>query len=527
MARQQTKRAPKPKAVKKPKEPETFEEIMEAGVEAEEQGERYSTGDRAQRKYEVAAEYYSKAHLLNPTDADCLYNWGRVQFLLVGLMPPYAQPEKKLAKIDESIKTFRKALELEQNKSDAQFNLAQALHQRAETLNETTEIDNAYSQSAMALQEAISLFESVYELQEKEYKESRLMANKPVETPEEHTEEHVHTSECKHDHDHDHQHQHENEHKNEHSETKDSKEDMTSVTQVEATTTTSLIDTLISTSETMASMASMLASFQASTDLFSRARSKLSLAEKWLSDIPESEKEYKSNRIQINLKEAQCFSAMADRAFLASGKPDHALFSRAIERLDEIVEQFDPSNVQAMCDRGDILTSFAQALVDSAERTKTKLVPETTGKEVWQLYAQATKSFQAGLAIEQKNLSILNKLGDLCMSRASLELPVAERNKGQLLKNAEFYYKQAVQTDKLALTSGWVGWVFSLWAQEEWLGTKGKKQEATKMMKMWINYGGNHAMFQNGADESEVLDPGFVEWVNETFFEEESEEESD
>ncbi|KAL0090771.1 hypothetical protein F4703DRAFT_1835089 [Phycomyces blakesleeanus] len=526
MARPQTKRAPKPKAVKKPKEPETFEEVMEAGVEAEEQGERYATGDRAQRKYEVAAEYYSKAHKLNPTDADCLYNWGRVQFLLVNLMPPYTQPEKKLAKLDESIKTFRKALELEQNKSDAQFNLAQALHQRAETLNETTEIDNAYSQSAMALQEAISLFDSVYQLQEKDYKESRLAANQPTESLEESsTEEHVHTSDCKHEHENEHAHEHAHEHNAEPNDA-DSKQ-MTSVTQVEATTTTSLIDTLISTSETMASMASMLASFQASTDLFSRARSKLALAEKWLSDIPETEKEYKLNRIQINLKEAQCFSAMADRAFLATGKPDQSLFNRAVECLDEIVDRFDSTNVQAMCDRGDILTSFAQALVDAAQRNNNKLVPETTGKEVWQLFAQATKSFQAGLAIEQKNLSILNKLGDLCMTRAGLDLPVAERNKAQLLKNAEFYYKQAVQTEKLALTSGWVGWVFSLWAQEEWLGTKGKKQEAAKMMKMWINYGGNHAIFQNGADESEVLDPGFVEWVNETFFEDESEEESD
>ncbi|KAI7871686.1 hypothetical protein BDF14DRAFT_1954390 [Spinellus fusiger] len=506
MPRPHARQPAKPKIVKKVKGPETFEEFMEAGIESEEQGERYKTGERAQRRYENAVEMYSKAYSLNPNDADCLYNWGRVLFLLVNFLPTHYDPEDKLEKIDNSINKLRKALELEQGKTDIQFNLAQALHQRAETLQDTTEIDNAYSQSAIALQEAIGIFESVYQLQEKEYKEHRSQTKTENILSEE---EHVHTSEC--------QHEHESAPK-ETTETTNTTDTMATVTQVEPTTAASLIDTLLSTSETMASMASMLASFQASTDLFGRARAKLSLAEKWLMEITEKEDGYKPCRIQINLKQAQCFSAMADRSFLSSGKVDHSLFSRSIECLDQVIEQFDSSNVEAMCDRGDILTSFAQALSDEAERTKTPLIPETTGKDIWQLFAQATSSFQAALKIESKNLNILNKLGDLCMIRAKLQLPVAERNRPQLLKNGEFYYKQAVQANKQVLTSGWIGWGHSLWAQEELVDLKGKRVEASKVMKMWINYGGSHEMFDNITEDSSILDPSFIEWVVDNFF---------
>lgn len=44
-------------------------------IHFEEQGERYRTGDRAQRNYERAAEMYGKAFEYNDKDADCIYNW--------------------------------------------------------------------------------------------------------------------------------------------------------------------------------------------------------------------------------------------------------------------------------------------------------------------------------------------------------------------------------------------------------------------------------------------------------------------
>lgn len=446
-------------------------------------------------------------------------------FLLVNFLPSHASPEEKLEKVDQSIEKFRRALELEKDKTDAQFNLAQALHQRSEILQETTEIDNAYAASARSLQEAIDLFDSVYNLQEKEYLEQFApdeSAGSPMEVDHDH-------SQCDHDHSEDKPQKEEEE-----PVASDSPKEFTTVTKVESTTAYSLIETLLSTAETMSTMASMLASYPASMDLFSRARAKLGLAENWLAKMPSSsnsddgidaEKEKKDARIQINLKEASTYAAMADRSFIASGNVDKALFEKAIEKLDEIINEYDPRNVEAMCDRGDILTSYGQEIAEVADKKGLPLVPEKDGKEVWQLYATATKSFQAALAIEPKNINILNKMGDLSLTRASLDLPIAERNKLQLLKNAQFYFKHAVEVDKEVLTSGYIGWAMSEWALEEWADVSGKKDDALKIIRVWIKRGGNGSLFRSLAEDNESWDEEFVEFVIENFFDDDDEEE--
>lgn len=75
---------------------------------------------------------------------------GRVLFLLVGFLPAHTTPEHKLSKLDDSIDKFRQSLRLDsENKTDVEFNLAQALHLRSEILQETSEIENAYGQSAL------------------------------------------------------------------------------------------------------------------------------------------------------------------------------------------------------------------------------------------------------------------------------------------------------------------------------------------------------------------------------------------
>ncbi|CAO0792761.1 unnamed protein product [Mucor circinelloides] len=510
MRRNLDKRAKKTKApAKKKKEPETFEEFMDEAIHNEEQGERYQTGDKAQRNYERAADMYGKASAANPKDADCVYNWGRVLFLLVNFLPSHASPEEKLEKVDQSIEKFRVALDLEPNKTDAQFNLAQALHQRSEILQETTEIENAYSASAVALQEAITLFDSVYDLQEKEY----LELNPPATTdkvPEEKEEEHSHDHEPS----------------EKPATASPPSEEFTTVTKVEPTTAYSLIETLLSTSETMTTMASMLASYPASMDLFSRAKSKLATAEKWYSQMPnastddnvDAEKQKLAARIQINSKQSAMYAAMADRSFLATGVVDSTLFEKSIEQLNEIVTKYDKKNVEALCDRGDVLSSFGQAIREVADKKKMALNPDTDGKEVWKLYANAMKSFQEAMALEPKNTQILNKMGDLSITRAALDLPVAQRNQRQLLDNAKVYYRNAVQVDRDVLTSGYLGWAMTEWALEEWADVPDKKEDAIKIIEAWIKRGGNGALFSNLADDNDVLDEDFVEFITESCF---------
>ncbi|KAF1806874.1 hypothetical protein V8B55DRAFT_1348115 [Mucor lusitanicus] len=513
MRRNLDKRAKKTKApAKKKKEPETFEEFMDEAIHNEEQGERYQTGDKAQRNYERAADMYGKASAANPKDADCVYNWGRVLFLLVNFLPSHASPEEKLEKVDQSIEKFRVALDLEPNKTDAQFNLAQALHQRSEILQETTEIENAYAASAVALQEAITLFDSVYDLQEKEYLELNSPATMDKTADEEEDEEH--------------QHSHEPEQSEKSATASPPSEEFTTVTKVEPTTAYSLIETLLSTSETMTTMASMLASYPASMDLFSRAKSKLAAAEKWYSQMPnestddnmDAEKQKKAARIQINLKQSAMYAAMADRSFLATGVVDSSLFEKSIEQLNEIVTNYDKKNVEALCDRGDVMSSFGQAIREVADKKKTALNPDTDGKEVWKLYANAMKSFQEAMALEPKNTQILNKMGDLSITRAALDLPVAQRNRRQLLDNAKVYYRNAVQVDRDVLTSGYLGWAMTEWALEEWADVPDKKEDAIKIIEAWIKRGGTGALFSNLADDNDVLDEDFVEFITESCF---------
>lgn len=428
---------------------------------------------------------------------------------MVNFLPSHASPEEKLEKVDQSIEKFRVALDLEPNKTDAQFNLAQALHQRSEILQETTEIENAYSASAVALQEAITLFDSVYDLQEKEY----LELNPPATTdkvPDEKEEEHSHDHEPS----------------EKPATASPPSEEFTTVTKVEPTTAYSLIETLLSTSETMTTMASMLASYPASMDLFSRAKSKLATAEKWYSQMPnestddnvDAEKQKLAARIQINSKQSAMYAAMADRSFLATGVVDSTLFEKSIEQLNEIVTKYDKKNVEALCDRGDVLSSFGQAIREVADKKKMALNPDTDGKEVWKLYANAMKSFQEAMALEPKNTQILNKMGDLSITRAALDLPVAQRNQRQLLDNAKVYYRNAVQVDRDVLTSGYLGWAMTEWALEEWADVPDKKEDAIKIIEAWIKRGGNGALFSNLADDNDVLDEDFVEFITESCF---------
>ncbi|KAJ8659059.1 hypothetical protein O0I10_005097 [Lichtheimia ornata] len=506
MSRPQQRKLPKTKTPKKKqKDPETFDEFLSEGITCEEQGERYATGERAQRNYEKAATMYSKASALNDKDADCVYNWGRVLYILVGFYPAHATPEEKLKTLDQSIEKFRRALSLDPTKTDAHFNLGQALHMRSELLQDTTEIANSYTQSATALQEAISIFESVYAVQEKEYNDQHA-------APPKDNDDNVQSTSSS---------------DNEPNNKDDNKDEYTTVTEVEPTTAYSLIDTLVSLADAMTTMASMLASYQSAVDLYSRARKNLSQAEKWLMVGTSTEdKEHKQARIQISLKEAQNLSSQAERSFLATNKVDHRLFNQAVDQLDMVLEHVDSQHVETHCDRGDILSTFGDHLCKEAKAHHQSLDPETTGKSVWHIYSQADKSFKAALEKEPKNMSILNKLGDLSMSRARLDIPVAERNRSQLIKNAEFYFKRAVETDRQVLTTGWIGWAYSTWALEQWTKAQGQKNEASRIMKTWIKRGGCSDLFAELTEDTDAIDQDFLEWVNESFFDDEEEEET-
>ncbi|KAI8993466.1 hypothetical protein BDB01DRAFT_832280 [Pilobolus umbonatus] len=521
MRRHNQKKPVKAKASTKQKEPETFEEFMDEAIRCEEQGDRYQTGDKAVRNYTKSAEMYGKAFSLNKDDADCVYNWGRILFILRNLLPSYADFDVKIEKVNESIEKFRMALQLQPNKTDAQFNLAQALYQKSEMLQEASDYTNA----AIALHEAIDMFNNVYTIQEQEYVTMEGAASPSDTHSLSKTSTHSHDMDC-------------DANCNIGSKedissqlsdmdlsdkgTEVEKEEFATVTRMEATTIPSLIETLVSTAEAMSTMASMLASYPASMDLFSRAKSKISLAEKWFLRMPsgdsDTEKEKKDARVLINLKEASIYSAMADRSFIASGQVDSMLYSRAVEKLEEIIQVYDSNNTEALCDLGDILSSEAQAIVDCQEKQGIPLNKCNEGKIVWKLYKDADAAFISAMKCDSSNTNIINKLGELNIIRAGLQISPAENNRGQLLKNASFYFKTAVEKDRTSLSTGYIGWAMAEWALEEWTGSKERKREALKIMRTWVKLGGNDDIFHELTGDGDLWDEEFLEFVERNLF---------
>lgn len=69
----ESSRAPKKGGAKEPTY-ETYDECMEGGVDAEERGERYKDGEKAQRFYEQASELYAKALSMEENSFDAAYN---------------------------------------------------------------------------------------------------------------------------------------------------------------------------------------------------------------------------------------------------------------------------------------------------------------------------------------------------------------------------------------------------------------------------------------------------------------------
>ncbi|CAK9782485.1 hypothetical protein CC85DRAFT_288960 [Cutaneotrichosporon oleaginosum] len=126
------------RASKKGKEPEynTFDECMEGGVDAEERGERYRSGEKAQRAYEQAAELYAQALAKDEKSFDAAYNLGRVMYRLAS---EFYLPPSSLDVWTGAMMLFKRAFGASDdptNKNDAAFNLAETFHSLADVVEE-------------------------------------------------------------------------------------------------------------------------------------------------------------------------------------------------------------------------------------------------------------------------------------------------------------------------------------------------------------------------------------------------------
>ncbi|KAG0203946.1 hypothetical protein BGX28_003948 [Mortierella sp. GBA30] len=555
---------------KSPKEaptPQTWEEYME--------GERYGTGDKARRFYEKAGDMYNKACRLNPEDSDCLYNFGRVLYILVDFTH---SPCQKLSLLNASIERFRSALNYDSDNADTLFNLAQALQTHAEVIqdhdeeedeDEEGEHDHSHGdhghhhhgspeeRAALELQEAISLFESCYSIQQRELYAA------------------VQETRPKHE---------DNAEEKPQSLIEQEKEELANSAGV-------LIDTLISASQALTALAFLVETVERSQGYYKEAAHKLDIAlgvandkHLWPASAEESssskgkgkqaaaeligdgesedilpatkpvstfrEAESKSENVDrmekicdIHLQYSNMISSQTDRNFQDTGKISETLYEKSLQHLDVVLSHY-PRHVEALCDKGDLLGAWAQGLAafeqgaddgasdlvwDAQSGASKAVAAESMGSsengktsnraaKIWQLFASATRAFLSALEVESQNTSILEKLGDIHWSRSLLSSSVAIKNRPMLLNNSSVYYRFAWEScrdgsaenvdedQRLEILLSWAQVLRSM---------PGKEEEVLRVLKQWKRCGGSKEMLVDllEGNSGDILQESFVEFA--------------
>ncbi|KAG0082895.1 hypothetical protein BGZ92_011266 [Podila epicladia] len=560
----------KKKPAKEVPQPQTWEEYMEEGVLLEEKGERYATGDKARRFYEKAGDMYNKACKLNPEDSDCLYNFGRVLYILVDFTH---SPCQKLSLLNASIERFRSALIYDSDNADTLFNLAQALTTHAEVIQDHDEDDeeaehdheHKHSESdhfhgspeeraALELQEAIQLFENCYIIQQRELyaavKETHPKKGDTEEMPKELAEQ--------------------------------LQEELANNAGV-------LIDTLISTSQALTSLAFLVDTVDRSQKYYKQAGEKLEIALGVAGDKllwPASEEESSSGKgkgkassssldsaesedvmpalkpvsvfreaesqdgavsqkekiCDIHLQYSNLLSSQTDRNFQDTGKISEELYEKSLQHLD-VVLSLQPRHVEALCDKGDLLGAWAQGLAafegavpglsdiekwdsgsnitlgnSDAVAAEGEPKKSTRSNKIWQLFALATRAFLSALEVESQNTSILEKLGDIHWSRSLLTSPVALKNRAMLLNNASVYYRFAWEScrdgsaenvdeeQRLEILLSWAQVLRAI---------PGKEEEVIRVLKQWKRCGGSKEMLIDMLEgqSGDILQEDFIEFA--------------
>ncbi|KAF9086461.1 hypothetical protein BGX23_008871 [Mortierella sp. AD031] len=570
----------KKKAAKEaPAGPQTWEEYMEEGVLLEEKGERYGTGDKARRFYEKAADMYNKACKLNPQDSDCLYNFGRVLYILVDFTH---SPCQKLALLNASIERFRSALIYDAENTDTLFNLGQALTTHAEVIqdhdeeedDEDEEHDHSHGdhddhfhgtpeeRAAAELEEAVTLFDTCYSIQQRELYDAVQEARSKTEEDDE----------------------------------KKPAELIEQELQELSSSAGVLIDTLISASAALTSLAFLVGPVDRSHAYYKEAAEKLEIALGVANDRvlwPASEEESASSSkgkgrqddaepvesddilpatkpvstfreaesqsdvvsqkekiCEIHLQYSNLLSSQTDRNFQDTGKISEELYEKSLKHLN-VVLRHHPRQIEALCDKGDLLGSWAQGLatfeqgsvgLDGIDKWDTKSLlalgtsdvvaaePAADIKEgktdrasrIWQLFASATRAFLLALEVEPQNTSILEKLGDIHWSRSLLTSPVALKNRPMLLNNASVYYRFAWESCKDGSAEDVDEEqrleVLLSWAQVL-MAIPGKDEEVIRVLKQWKRIGGEKEMLEEmlEGNTSDILQEDFLEFAVQQF----------
>lgn len=144
---------------------------------------------------------------------------------------------------------------------------------------------------------------------------------------------------------------------------------------------------------------------------------------------------------EMHLKLSSIYHTLGFKAFELSKRVNQEHFKTALGHLDAILAQ-EPGCVEALCDKGDTLISFAEVHNETDSRP---------------LFAAASAAFTEALKIEPSNPNILLKLGDVNLSRIRLYSdPQLDQTRQILGKNAKLYYEKAYPLKKHTMERKWV-----------------------------------------------------------------------
>ncbi|KAJ3148062.1 hypothetical protein HDU89_004907 [Geranomyces variabilis] len=466
------KRQKQTPAAQKPSKPATAEEAVEEALALEDKGDRYASGPKAVRFYQRACEMYAHAHALDPADLDVPYNWGRLLLILAEFSEPEFEPKEKYELFKDAAGRLRSG---DTHNADCQFNLAQALRGSAEVALEETDVGAGQREAVAALTEAEAVLAAVYQLQKTASEIPPLKTANEAETPEDPAESHVAT----------------------------------------------LIDTLSAHAQTLTMLFKEVAEPEASI-LYERAQQELAEAQGIL-DSASSEMLSADNKIQLQIdvyvRCAEVLAARADAAAQVAHRVDSETFELAVEKLSRALELAEGKNVEALCEKGDVLCSWADAVktanggldkILSAEQPSSAAEGEgcssssssanptptpTPISTLRALYTRAVEAYTAAYTIEQSTATIATTLGNTHLLRVPL-YSASSDERLILAKNAEKYYRRAAALGDRSI----------LMALAKALSWSGQEAECKKVLVAWTK----HGQEEEGDETAEV---GFAETV--------------
>jgi len=431
----------------------TFDELMEEAIELEEKGERYGDGKKARKFYETACDIYEKAHAKEKQDFTCLYNWARVTYILATFSKPAFSTQKRINLLQLAIDRFRGALNLNPRALDAMFNLKQALSSFGEIC-----LDEVSEQAALPFfKEACELGDRVFSFQEEVYKQ------------------HHGLHECHDEHDH--------EHFEQDSEvTAVNKDEELYDEEGDAITINSLIETLTTSAEDLNNLSYITEDATESEKIFNEAIEKLKKAEELAQQAQalqaksteeattnqenengkragEGEEEEEEEEIDLNTiysTYATILSSRGEHLFNTMGIFDAVFFENALEYQNKVIDSIpETSNsqlvyqqkAQELCNKGDILCTFAETLMNNGES-----VDEHAPSQ--EMYREALAIYEKALTFEDSNNSIICKIGDMNLILANNYLLLSQNKQDeayqtmlQLIRKGLDVYKKALKNN--------------------------------------------------------------------------------